>query len=218
VGGSLTGSYLNLTLPLPDPAVLEGMNEAEHNLYPLRAVGITTDDLAPLIVPGAESEAWAEGFERECWREGALRLAVHPGAGKGENIWPPERFAAVVDALNRWRPASLVVVEGPADASSVGSFARACGVEGTVVRGRSISDVAALLRRADLVLCNDTGVMHAASAAGARVLSVFGPTDPVRWAPRCPGLCVVRAPGGDLRALEPSAVVARAQECLRARS
>jgi ADP-heptose:LPS heptosyltransferase len=214
VGDALTGSYLNITLPLPAPAALAGMNEAEHNLYPLRAVGITTDNLAPLIVPGEASERWAESFARECWREGTVRLVVHPGAGKDENIWQPANFAAVVDEIARRHAVSLAVVRGPADAASVRRFEESCGVEGRVVAGRSITDVAALLRRADLVLCNDTGVMHVACASGARVLAVFGPTDPVRWAPRCETLHIARAPGGDLRALVPAAVAARALELL----
>lgn len=214
IGDSLTGSYLSITLPLPDAAALERMNEAEHNLFPLRAVGITTDNLAPLMVPSPESERWAEAFAREHWREATLRLGVHPGAGKTQNIWPPENFAAVVDALSRRREVSLVVIEGPRDAASVAAFARACSVRGEVVRGKSISDVAALLKRADLVICNDTGVMHVAAAAGAHVLAVFGPTDPVRWAPLCNGLTVVRAPEGDLKAVTSEMVVERAAEVL----
>jgi lipopolysaccharide heptosyltransferase II len=210
LGDSLTGSYLSITLPLPDAAALERMNEAEHNLFPLRAAGITTADLAPLMVPAAASERWADGFAREHWHEGTLRLAVHPGAGKTQNIWPSENFAAVVDALQRRREVSLVVVEGPRDASAVAAFASACGVRGTVLRGRSISDVAALLKRADLVICNDTGVMHVAAAAGARVLAVFGPTEPARWAPLCKGLTVVRAADGDLQSLRPEEVAGRA--------
>ena len=214
VGDALTGTYLNVTLPLPGPDQLAGMNEAEHNLYPLRAVGITTDNLAPLIVPGEASERWAESFARECWRERTVRLAVHPGAGKEQNIWQPANFAAVVDEIARHHPVSLVLVRGPADAESVRIFEAGCGVKGRVVAGRSITDVAALLRRADLVLCNDTGVMHVACAAGSRVLAVFGPTDPVRWAPRCETLHIVRAPGGDLRRLTPAAVTARALELI----
>jgi heptosyltransferase-2 len=212
LGDSLTGSYLNLTLPLPDDATLARLNEAEHNLYPLRAVGITTDDIAPLLVPGEASDRWADAFAAECWRAGTLRVAVHPGAGKVSNIWPPDRFAAVVDELNARKPVSLVIIEGPRDGASVAAFQRACRVTGTVVRARPITDIAALLQRADLVLCNDTGVMHVAAAARARVVAVFGPTDPFRWAPRCANLRVVRAPDGDLRQLEAAAVAREAAQ------
>jgi len=215
--GDLTGSYLNITLPLPAPEQLATMNEAEHNLFPLRYVGITTNDLSPLIVPGDESERWAL-HASDSWREGTVKLAVHPGAGKMENIWKPENFAAVVNLLGRARELTLVVVQGPADTSTVQAFTNACDVEGTIVKGRSITDVAALLKRADLVLCNDTGVMHVACAAGARVLAIFGLTDPVRWAPRSPGLRIVRAPGGDLRALEPAVVAREAEDYLRGRN
>jgi heptosyltransferase-2 len=218
IGDALTGSYLNLTLPLPSAAQLAGMNEAEHNLFPLRAVGISTDDLSPLIVPGEASERWATEFAASCWKPGTVRLAVHPGAGKAGNIWKPENFAAVVDALARDASITLVVVRGPADGETVRAFESACHVPGSVVHGRSITDVAALLRRADLVLCNDTGVMHVACAVGARVLGIFGPTDPVRWAPRSPGLRVVRAPGGDLRALTPETVTREALDYLARRA
>ncbi len=215
VGESLTGSYLNITLPLPGAGQLAGMNEAEHNLFPLRAVGITTDDLSPLIVPGDASERWATGYASDSWREGTIKLAVHPGAGKTENIWKPENFAAVVNTLAERRELSLAIIQGPADGETVRAFEAACHVGGTRVHGRSITDVAALTQRADLVLCNDTGVMHVACAAGARVLGIFGPTDPVRWAPRSPGLRVVRAPGGDLSALTPETVAREALNYLR---
>lgn len=218
INDALTGSYLNITLPLPDASQLAGMNEAEHNLFPLRAVGITTNDLSPLIVPGEASERWADQNASDSWREGTLKLAVHPGAGKTENIWKPQNFAMVVDMLGRAREITLVVVQGPADSASVRAFLDACHFTGTVVRGRSITDVAALMKRADLVVCNDTGVMHVACAAGARVLGIFGPTDPVRWAPRSPGLRIVRAPGGDLRALSPATVVREAEDYLRSNS
>jgi ADP-heptose:LPS heptosyltransferase len=35
--------------------------------------------------------------------------------------------------------------------------------------------------------------MHVSAAVGANTLAVFGPTDPVRWAPRCARLHIVRA-------------------------
>lgn len=210
----LAGSYFSLVLPLPEESELDKMNEAEHNLYPLRAVGIDTSDLSPQIVPNPENVSWAGRMEAEYWRPGEIKLVVHPGAGKTENIWPPEKFARVVNGLNEVKKVGLVVVKGPRDAASVAEFNKTCGVKGTVVEGKKIGAVAALMLRADLVLCNDTGVMHVSAAAGARTLAVFGPTDPGRWAPRTNCLNVIRAPGGRLRELGPQAVLEKALEVL----
>jgi ADP-heptose:LPS heptosyltransferase len=216
LGESLTGSYLSLTLPLPSEAEIAraGMNEAEHNLYPFAPIGITTDDIGPEIVPADDNRRWAADLAARAWRRDTARLAVHPGAGKSENMWPPDRFAAVVNSIAEAKPLSLVVIEGPRDREAVAAFATACSTDVTVLRGRSIGDVAALLQLADLTICNDTGVMHVAAAAGARTLAVFGPTDPTRWAPRCSCLTIVRSDDGRLLSVDPSRVAAKAMELL----
>jgi ADP-heptose:LPS heptosyltransferase len=214
LGDDLTGSYFSLTLPLPDEKELETLNEAEHNLYPLRAIGIDTQDLSPLLVPAPMSKRWAADFDAGHWDRGGVKLAVHPGAGKVKNIWPPECLARVVNEINGIKPVNLVVIEGPRDAAAVAAYMKACDVEGTIINGRGIGDVAALLLRADLVICNDTGVMHVSAAAGARTLAVFGPTDPGRWAPRSKHLHALRAPGGRLASLQPASVVEKAVDIL----
>ena len=211
--GDLGGRLLELTLPLPDPSALAVMNEAEHNLVPLRAVGIDIDDLAPRIEPPPPARRRAAQWAERLWRDGAWRLVVHPGAGKAQNIWPARRFAAVIDALAERHPVRVALVEGPRDAGRVRAVAAAARTPVDVVRG-TILEVAALASGADLVVCNDTGVMHVVAAAGAPTLAIFGPTDPVRWAPRAPTLTVVRAPGGRLEALSAERVVAAALERL----
>ena len=49
-----------------------------------------------------------------------------------------------------------------------------------------------LLRRAALVVSNDTGPAHLAAAVGTPVLSVLGPTQPGQWAPWGPQVRVLR--------------------------
>jgi len=49
-----------------------------------------------------------------------------------------------------------------------------------------------LLRRAALVVANDTGPAHLAAAVGAPLLSVLGPTLPGQWAPWGPTVEVIR--------------------------
>jgi len=200
-GNSLGESFYHLELPLPSAAELERMNEAEHNLYPLRALGIDTEDLSPLLVPTAMNESFAREFLGRSQTPGGIRIAVHPGAGKKENTWRPENFAEVINHLGRRADIDVCVIEGPRDAKQIARFARTARVPYNLLLERSIGDVAAVLKRMDLVLCNDTGVMHVSCAVGAGTLAVFGPTDPARWAPRCSNLSVIRAPHGDLSRL-----------------
>lgn len=209
-GHDLSEAFYNLELPLPGASELAGMNEAEHNIYPLRVLGIDTRDLSPVIVPGPASESFAREFIARTTKAGRKRIVVHPGAGKAANVWPPSNFAEVANRLRDRIEFDLCVVRGPRDARAVEEFGRAVRAPYALLEGRPISDVAAVLRASDLVLCNDTGIMHVSSAVGAVTLAVFGPTDPVRWAPRSANLSVIRAPGGDLRELRPDSVLEKA--------
>ncbi len=205
-GSAVSGAFYHLELPLPDGEALGEMNEAEHNLFPLATLGITTQDLSPILLPSSYNDEWAGEFLSNWFKPGDLKLVVHPGAGKKENIWAPEKFAVVVDRLNTQKPVVLVILCGPRDAEAVAAFSQAVSVPGKILKGRSIGDAAAVMRRADLVLCNDTGTMHVSCAVGARTLAVFGPTNPRRWAPRCRNLVTVRAPEGRLDLLSPDMV------------
>ncbi len=206
-GNSLGGAFYHLELPLPEARELAQMNEAEHNVYPLRALGIDTRDLSPIVVPGPASLSFAREFLGRTTKPDRKRIVVHPGAGKAANVWPPSNFAEVVNRLAARVEFDLCVVRGPRDAHAVEEFGRAVRVPYALLEGRPIGDVAAVLRSSDLVLCNDTGIMHVSCAVGAATLAVFGPTDPVRWAPRCANLTVVRAKDGDLRQLDPGSVL-----------
>jgi ADP-heptose:LPS heptosyltransferase len=55
-----------------------------------------------------------------------------------------------------------------------------------------LRELAALAALSDLFITTDTGPMHLAAAAGARVLALFGPTAPWRTGPYGPGHIVVR--------------------------
>jgi ADP-heptose:LPS heptosyltransferase len=54
---------------------------------------------------------------------------------------------------------------------------------------------------ADLLLANDTGILHVGAAVGAPVLAFFGPTDPAQWCPAAPRVWTLLAAGGDLAQL-----------------
>jgi ADP-heptose:LPS heptosyltransferase len=68
----------------------------------------------------------------------------------------------------------------------------------------SLASLAALVKKADWVISNDSGPMHLAAAMGVRTLGIFGPTDPRQYGPyplTAPTNHVVQAPLGDLKLL-----------------
>jgi heptosyltransferase-2 len=61
-----------------------------------------------------------------------------------------------------------------------------------LLAGVDLGAYGGVLRRASLVVSNDTGPAHLAAAVGAPVLSVLGPTKPEQWAPWGSTVRVVR--------------------------
>jgi len=138
-----------------------------------------------LYLPREERE-WAEDFLRHRdWDQDAI-IALHPGAGSRKKAWPPQRFAALGRALTRERASRrLLIIQGPADAECVEETIM--DLEGTtylVARNMPIVKLAALVSCAGLFIGNDSGCSHLAAALGVPTLALFGPTDPLSWAPR----------------------------------
>ncbi|HSK55155.1 MAG TPA: glycosyltransferase family 9 protein [Jiangellales bacterium] len=111
-------------------------------------------------------------------------VVVHPGAAYPSRRWPPERFAAVARALAA--DGERVVVSGTAAERPLADVvARLAGLPpAAVLAGRTaVEEMAALVARARLVVCGDTGTAHLASAFGTPSVVLYGPVSPAVWGP-----------------------------------
>lgn len=188
-------------LEMPGSKELRG-HAIDHQLDMLRAIGIEATDRSTVVVPGPDERARAAAF-LDTLPEGP-RLVIHPGAGKVENRWPADRFAAVVAAMEA-DGVAVFLVEGPADVDATRETLEALGHEVPVLRGVDLQTVAAAVAASDLALVNDTGVMHLAGAVGTRTLALFGPTPAAQWEPPSEHLDAWQSPTGrmDGLAVEP---------------
>ena len=185
------------SLRLPSSPELD-RHSVEHSLAPLQAVGITTDDLATVVVPSPDQQVAAAALAARLLPPGPF-WALHPGAGKRQNVWPADRFAAVAArAAAAGHP--VLVLHGPADQDALAAMRaalppRADGAAPVVVAPPlDVGTAAALLARSERFLCNDTGVMHVAGALEVPTVALFGPTDPGLWKPPSPRVVALRAP------------------------
>ena len=122
-------------------------------------------------------------------------MMLFPGAHFGASkCWPPERFAAVAAAVaqGRNRQAAHVLIGGAArEQPLIDAIVESVpeSVAARIIplyklndgRGVTLGAIKELVRRAGLVVCNDTGPRHFAAALGTPLVTLFGPTDP-RWA------------------------------------
>jgi heptosyltransferase-2 len=114
-------------------------------------------------------------------------VALAPGARWATKRWDPARFAEVGNALAA-DGAALVLAGGPGDQEAFSRLRAALrSPVAADLSALSIPGLAAALARVDLLVSNDSGPVHLASAVGTPVLALYGPTSAVRWGPRAPG-------------------------------
>jgi heptosyltransferase-2 len=109
-------------------------------------------------------------------------VVLNPGANRADKRWPAARFAAVADRLAAACGTASVVTGAPREADLARAVAEAARTPVTdlVARGVTLGPLKAVLRRAALLVTNDTGPRHLAAALGTPAVALFGPTDH-RW-------------------------------------
>lgn len=154
----------------------------DHYLEPIRALGLSVISRQPCLVPRAEDEEAIDRLLRE--HDVNEFVAIHPGARVGRRCWPPAHFARLIDQLENELHLRAVLVGGKPERARRDEILRMTQSSPIdLVERLSIGQLLALSQRCRAFVGNDSGPMHIASAAGARVVALFGPGDPKYWAP-----------------------------------
>jgi ADP-heptose:LPS heptosyltransferase len=166
-----------------------------------RVLKLEGDPPAPHLYITPEVQALADQLlaTRRGEPEGPI-LAVGPASNWVGKIWPIERFAQTAQQLlgpgGPLEGGRLMILGGPGDERMVEELRMASA------RGRYIDltgkvdllTAYAALKRADLFIGNDSGLMHIAAAAGVPTIGLFGPSDERRYGPWGPWTKAVRGP------------------------
>lgn len=179
-----------------DPAAIR--HESDIYLDVGRALGIDVSHCYVNVPPSASALRRAAELQAQHGLVERRFVIVHPGGGVNAGMsmvakrWPAERFAAlarrVAEALGTGT--SVVLIGLPSDRAALDGVK--AGLSDSVhsvidlSNALSLAEIAALATRAALYMGNDNGVGHLAAAAGARLLMIFGPSDPRRYGPFVP--------------------------------
>ncbi len=110
-------------------------------------------------------------------------VLIQPGAGWANKRYPPAAWGEVAARLAAPGGPAVWVVSSRGEEGLAEGVARGSGGRAEVVHAATLPELAALLRRARLVLAGDTGPLHLAHALGRPVLCLMGPTDPPTHGP-----------------------------------
>lgn len=190
-------------------------HEVDLYLDVVRAAGIPVDGSGDALSVDASMEtrrlrftpapaacAEVEQLVRSLGLAGRAPLVViHPGGGTNPGMalalkrWPAERFGLLAARLERELGAAVVITGAAPDrqacARAAATARQAGGAPYNLCERLSFGQLAALAARCDLYIGNDAGTTHLAAAAGAPVLSLFGPTAPYTYGPVAPGSAAV---------------------------
>ena len=128
-------------------------------------------------------------FRDKFWRENGLEsktvICFHPGCGENgrPREWALENYIYVGKRLHEYDKNIVILITGT-------NFERyLCDPLHEALKDYSINTAgkftleqsAALIERADLMLCSNTGILHVSTCVGTRTIGLHGPTNPVKW-------------------------------------
>jgi ADP-heptose:LPS heptosyltransferase len=128
-------------------------------------------------------------FRDNFWIENGLDdktvICFHPGCGENgkPREWNIENYIQLGNQLHNFDPGIRIIItgtkleyercsklyEGIKDFSvnTAGSF--------------TLEQTAALVERADLMICSNTGILHISTCVGTKTIGLHGPTNPEKW-------------------------------------
>ena len=155
-------------------------------------------------------------------------FVVHPGAAAASRRYPPESFAAAARALAADTGHAAVLAGSTEDAAQLDALQAALAAPVLRMDALPLSQLAALIEGASVLLCNNSAPAHIAAAVGAPVVVLYALTNPQHtpWAAHsqvlnhpvaCRGCLKSVCPEGHhacLRGVPPQRVAAAARDLM----
>jgi heptosyltransferase-2 len=109
-------------------------------------------------------------------QDGRPLVAMAPGAAHATKRWPAEAWTALARRVAT-TGADVALLGGPGDVATAQWVAERAGVSVASLAGvLGLQETGAVIRRAEVLVSGDTGLMHMGTGVGTPVVALFGPT------------------------------------------
>ena len=183
-----------LNLAVNGRGTLAGLHTVYYLLGVLQGLGEVESFFPPRLYLQAEEVEAAAALLGEAKGQGPW-VGLSPGAAYGPaKRWPPERFAALGTELEKACGARLVLMGGPEDRDAAAAVTTKIPQALDLVGHTSLRQALGVLAQIQLLITNDSGLMHAAAALNTPLVALFGSTDPTATGPFTPKATVLHHP------------------------
>lgn len=188
VGYDRKSSFL-LTHKIKDAKNQGIKHEIEYNLDLLKPLGINSRIVNPFLVINKQDRQ----FTKDMLNNNGLDLSkknivIQSQSSNLAKNWPKEYFANLADKLIEELDANIIFIGSKEECEKVDQILSLMRNKALNLSGKiNLNQLAGLLKRADLLVTNDSGPMHIAACVGTPIVAIFGRNIPGvsarRWGP-----------------------------------
>jgi heptosyltransferase II len=160
-------------------------NVQENILLVSKLTGLTFNEEPPLQfhLNDDDRNYAKEYLLKENIGSGEFITGFHPGCATLKNHdkrrWEPEKFSELANRLIERYNGRVLIFGGPEEEGLKNNIASMAGNQKvTVVSTRNLAQTAAIMKRCNLFVTNDSSLMHTAAAMQLKTVAVIGPTNP----------------------------------------
>lgn len=173
------------------------LHEVDYCVQLARAAGATIQpaDRVPTLYVGSQAQQEVEMLlHNEGIADATTLIVCHVSANNGQSKrWPIPYWAMLIDRLMLEADATVLFTGAPEDQPLIAAITARMHEKAINLAGKtSLTQLAALLQRVDLLLTGDSGPMHIAGAVKTDLIAIHGPTDPRLSGPVSPQATILR--------------------------
>ena len=191
IGYDTKGRKFLLTLAVPAPDV--AMHKIDYFLNLLEACGIESKDrLCEFFVSDDDKKNADDILEKNGIKKDDSFIVFNPGGNWLLKRWPEKNFSLLANRVFNETDVKIVIVGAKKDIKLANTIVSEMDESPVVLTGTtSIHLLAAIMLKAKCVVTADSGPMHIGRSVGAKIVAVFGPTDPELTGPVGKGEAII---------------------------
>jgi lipopolysaccharide heptosyltransferase II len=169
---------------LKGPVVSAPKQMVDHLLDLVERLGGRKKGYAPEVFLSDMEIQWAsEVLENKGISTNELTIAIHPGAYYPSQRWRAERLGELARRILEQCGAKVILLGCSDEEGLLKAVKKSAGEDVQIFSCDNIREFMALLSKCDLMICNNSGPLHIASALKVPTVSTIGPTITPLWLP-----------------------------------